>query len=699
MKLFKVNIVKKMILIISIFFVLFFSSLSKINAANFAYKDFDWDKFAEENADYWTDQCEDDEGKCVEKTLKSQKKFYKKLYKLLAKAQRSGAFLDDTLILATVLFEVSPDMFTDDGKEYQDVTKSDGLPYNSDGSDGDDFEIDEDENVAYADLGGVDFFKQEKDTLKILVKAMTGYGVTCLGYRDPEIKIETHEQFNPETNTTEIISEEKKYCPSGVLINNDTKCEVQVANMGSIGLGEKLKLKFKDFFGYESTKEEECAEAVQNYDCTNPKVVYSKKLVKDEEKYWDYLENTPFFDKRAHLQYLYADILKKSGYENMTELNNNASAAEAYKDEIIKVRKLIIDNIKEILEDYRGDKKIDVRLSTSGLSKKYWWPIGSDETNEVDGVLFADGDPSSNTIIKNYSKVDATANYGIDIAGQNNITNVIAVANGNVTEVYNNCAEGDKECGGGYGNYVIIAHNDGNYTLYGFLSASSIIVSTGDKVTQGQVIGKVGKTGIAIDASLHFEVRTDESQTSTVNPAEYINSSEPRVVSAGGDFVEFIKLVEGSGPSNGDNYVVYCNAADVPTVGAGVTLTFQYPKFAKYGVNLSPPFSNYCGTTIPKDVVDAVKMDVIVEYSANVNSYLASNGISLAQYQIDALTSTYYNCGNINGFAEAYYAYGETESLCTNWYHYYKVEGEYKAGLINRRTRECNLFLTGNYGA
>ncbi len=70
---------------------------------------------------------------------------------------------------------------------------------------------------------------------------------------------------------------------------------------------------------------------------------------------------------------------------------------------------------------------------------------------------------------------------------------------------------------GGYGNMTLINHGNGLSTLYGH--QSSIIVSPGQSVTQGQVIGYVGSTGKSTGCHLHFEVRVGGNP---VDPNAYL---------------------------------------------------------------------------------------------------------------------------------------------------------------------------------
>ena len=58
---------------------------------------------------------------------------------------------------------------------------------------------------------------------------------------------------------------------------------------------------------------------------------------------------------------------------------------------------------------------------------------------------------------------------------------------------------------GGYGSYIVVSHPNGTQTLYAHNSANLVVA--GERVSQGQVIGKVGSTGRSTGQHVHFEVR------------------------------------------------------------------------------------------------------------------------------------------------------------------------------------------------
>jgi len=72
------------------------------------------------------------------------------------------------------------------------------------------------------------------------------------------------------------------------------------------------------------------------------------------------------------------------------------------------------------------------------------------------------------------------------------------------------------------GNHVIIKHDDGSYGNYWHLKYNGALVSIGDTIRQGQIIGLAGKTGYAAFSHLHFEVTTEYSPGQNQIPTQFI---------------------------------------------------------------------------------------------------------------------------------------------------------------------------------
>ncbi|AHH13762.1 peptidoglycan DD-metalloendopeptidase family protein [Borrelia hermsii] len=70
---------------------------------------------------------------------------------------------------------------------------------------------------------------------------------------------------------------------------------------------------------------------------------------------------------------------------------------------------------------------------------------------------------------------------------------------------------------GGYGKYIIISHNNGFQTLYAHLG--SFAVKVGQRVSRGQIIGRMGSTGYSTGNHLHFTIFKDGK---TGNPMKYL---------------------------------------------------------------------------------------------------------------------------------------------------------------------------------
>ena len=98
---------------------------------------------------------------------------------------------------------------------------------------------------------------------------------------------------------------------------------------------------------------------------------------------------------------------------------------------------------------------------------------------------------------------------GLDFSTWRSGDPVVATANGQIVTVgYDDS----------FGNYIIIKHKHGIYTRYAHLSV--VRVAKGDSVTQRQIIGNIGNTGMSTGPHLHYEVHIGSD---VVDPSKYIN--------------------------------------------------------------------------------------------------------------------------------------------------------------------------------
>lgn len=86
---------------------------------------------------------------------------------------------------------------------------------------------------------------------------------------------------------------------------------------------------------------------------------------------------------------------------------------------------------------------------------------------------------------------------------------VVAPANGKVVKVVNHIVDnipGEMNEAEPAGNYVMIKHVNKEYSLIAHFKQNSIVVSKGEEVKQGQLIGLCGNSGNSSEAHIHFQV-------------------------------------------------------------------------------------------------------------------------------------------------------------------------------------------------
>lgn len=137
--------------------------------------------------------------------------------------------------------------------------------------------------------------------------------------------------------------------------------------------------------------------------------------------------------------------------------------------------------------------------------------LAAEQSRRYDGGMFAWPAPSYTRISDDYGnrthpilKVPQFHN-GVDMAAPGG-SPILAAYDGTVVAA---------DYSGSMGNYIMIDHGDGLYTIY--MHASALYVSKGAEVTKGQKIAAVGTTGRSTGNHLHFSVRLNGSYVSPWN--------------------------------------------------------------------------------------------------------------------------------------------------------------------------------------
>ena len=156
---------------------------------------------------------------------------------------------------------------------------------------------------------------------------------------------------------------------------------------------------------------------------------------------------------------------------------------------------------------------------------------------------FASRDPKNedgNSINSHFPEV--SYKYGIDISRKvYDDTNfiVLAVADGTVVELENTKMDTYKT---GWGNYILIRHNQTLYSLYAHLKEQSVFVKKGQKVKTGTVLGYAGNTGNSRGTHLHFQVMNQFDKVSCpITNFEIDNSGRVEIVNNTKDGEDFVK--------------------------------------------------------------------------------------------------------------------------------------------------------------
>ena len=210
-------------------------------------------------------------------------------------------------------------------------------------------------------------------------------------------------------------------------------------------------------------------------------------LIKDKEE--QETENKSLEESRGKLQ----DLLDKSE-SLLSDLEKSEQKVKHELDENDAEIKAVDEQIKKYYEEQKKREEEAKKQAESGKQPQkpsvvhkggYVWPV-----------------PGFTRISSGFNDTQNRAHMhgAIDIAGRGIYgAKVVAAGAGKVI-----MANTDGR-GGGYGNFVVLNHGNGFFTLYGHLS--NVTVKAGQTVAQGEQVGNVGSTGFSTGPHLHFECR------------------------------------------------------------------------------------------------------------------------------------------------------------------------------------------------
>ncbi len=193
----------------------------------------------------------------------------------------------------------------------------------------------------------------------------------------------------------------------------------------------------------------------------------------------------------------------------IAQLESKQAEIEQEQEELTQAE----EEMRVILEELIAAEKA-AQESTSGTPSTQPDPDGAPEAGSNTGDLATGFDPcwpvpgwGTNYITSHYGPRWGSTHYGMDI-GANYGVPIVATEDGKVISA---------EWYGGYGNQVVVYHNDTYSTRYAHMSSYAVV--SGEYVSKGQVIGYIGSTGNSTGNHLHYEVLLNGS---AVDPYPYL---------------------------------------------------------------------------------------------------------------------------------------------------------------------------------
>lgn len=410
---------------------------------------------------------------------------------------------------------------------------------------------------------------RKKGVIGVIMAAVLLIGATGTAFAAPESADSLDDAINKGTDALSDAQDEKKQLQSNLSAAQAMKKELENAKTALTGdvveLDSQMSEVSNDLLEVQNLLDTKEAEL----DKTTKELAQAKIDVK--KQYEDMKLRIKFMYENGTMSYIqillssgsFSELLNKAEYiEQVSEYDRNM--LQTYQDNRDKITRLEKDlkDQKEVLEQVKGDveakqtemaglisdKQTEIEGYESDIqnkeeaikeyeamiaeqdstikaleasvaaakAKRTQMTVSDNSTNAADqphygGGAFVWPAPSYTRISDDYGYRTHPIlgiqkfHSGVDMAAPSG-SSILAAADGTVVAATYNAT---------MGNYVMIDHGNGLYTIY--MHASALYVSSGQSVSAGSTIAAVGSTGRSTGAHLHFSVRQNGSYVSPWN--------------------------------------------------------------------------------------------------------------------------------------------------------------------------------------
>ena len=410
---------------------------------------------------------------------------------------------------------------------------------------------------------------RKKGVIGAIMAAVLLIGATGTAFAAPESADSLDDAINKGTDALSDAQDEKKQLQSNLSAAQAMKKELENAKTALTG----------DVVELDSQMSEVSNDLLEVQNLLDTKEAELEKTTKElaqakidvEKQYEDMKLRIKFMYENGTMSYIqillssgsFSELLNKAEYiEQVSEYDRNM--LQTYQDNRDKITRLEKDlkDQKEVLEQVKGDveakqtemaglisdKQTEIEGYESDIqnkeeaikeyeamiaeqdstikaleasvaaakAKRTQMTVSDNSTNAADqphygGGAFVLPAPSYTRISDDYGYRTHPIlgiqkfHSGVDMAAPSG-SSILAAADGTVVAATYNAT---------MGNYVMIDHGNGLYTIY--MHASALYVSSGQSVSAGSTIAAVGSTGRSTGAHLHFSVRQNGSYVSPWN--------------------------------------------------------------------------------------------------------------------------------------------------------------------------------------